>query len=63
MITLEEYIEEHGYSVNDFTSEELDEIVAELELVNNGGAIFDGFFAKKEEEKNEAFLKQLEHRE
>jgi hypothetical protein len=45
MITLEQYIKEHGYKVSDFTEEELKEIQEEVDDVNAGVCFLDGFFA------------------
>ena len=44
-MTLKEYVEQNGYEVSDLTKEELKEVEKELEVVNRGGMILDGFFS------------------
>ena len=48
MNTLEEYISEHGYSINDFSESEIELLKKELEAINSGRSILDGVFASKE---------------
>ena len=44
-MTLEEYIESFGWTIEDCTPEELEEVKKELEEVNNGAEILDGVLA------------------
>ena len=44
MITVEEYIKEHGCKVSDFTEKELKEIKDEVDAINAGDCILDGYF-------------------
>ena len=48
MKTLNEYIEENGFSIGDFTDIEIEELNKELDTINNGGHILDGVFFEKE---------------
>lgn len=44
-MTIEQYIEENGYKVADLTAKELKEVQAEVDAINNGETILDGFFS------------------
>ena len=44
-MTLEEYVKDHGYEVSDLTEEQLEEVKAEVVMVNEGIPFLDGFFS------------------
>lgn len=44
MITLEQYVKKNGYKVSDFTEDELKEIREEVNAINSGACLLDGFF-------------------
>lgn len=46
-MTTKEYIEAHGYKVSDLTEKEIKEIEKEVESINAGYEVIDGFFTKK----------------
>lgn len=46
--TLNEYISENGYSIQDFNAEEIEELKKEVCQINEGKLILDGLFSMKE---------------
>ena len=44
-MTLEEYVQAHGYQVSDLDEDQLEDVRAELEMVNSGTPFLDGFFS------------------
>ena len=44
-MTVQEYVEAHGYKVSDLTKKELKEVEAEIEMEEKGILISDGFFS------------------
>lgn len=50
MITVEEYLNESGYAIQDLTQEELAEVKIEVDSVNQGFRILDGVLARKDKE-------------
>ena len=46
-MTTKEYIEAHGYKVSELSEKEIKEIEKEVESVNAGYEVLDGFFSKK----------------
>ena len=51
MKTLEEYITDNGFAIEDFNDNEIAELEKELEAINSGHYILDGVIAQKEEQK------------
>lgn len=47
MMTLKEYVESFGWTIEDCTPEELEDVKKELEDVNNGADLLDGVLAFK----------------
>ena len=45
IMTVQEYVEAHGYKVSDLTKKELKEVEAEIEMEEKGILISDGFFS------------------
>lgn len=48
-MTIQEYVEAHGYKVSDLTKKELKEVEKELLDVENGFEVLDGFFGPMSE--------------
>ena len=44
-MTVKEYIEANGYEVSDLTKKDLKEVEKEVEALNRGEEIMDGFFS------------------
>lgn len=44
-MTLEEYVKDHGYEVSDLTEAQLKEVQEEVDIINGGDSILDGFFS------------------
>lgn len=47
MQTLDEYLDEYGYTQADLTPEELQQAKEELAVINEGGRILDGVCCQK----------------